>query len=80
MLARDTVSKLLAALRPPRYVRAPVGSVLDPFEDWICDNSMRMRRRHEARTRACGKNVARVAKLSVIHLHHCVSLWNKPVA
>jgi transposase len=36
-LARDTVSKLLAAPLPPRYVRAPGGSILDPFKDWICE-------------------------------------------
>ena len=34
-LARDTVSKLLAAERPPRYSRAPAGSILDPFKPWI---------------------------------------------
>ena len=36
-LARDTVSRLLAAPEPPRYVRALVGSILDPFKDWICE-------------------------------------------
>jgi transposase len=36
-LARDTVSRLLAASEPPKYVRAPAGSVLDPFKDWICE-------------------------------------------
>lgn len=36
-LARDTVSRLLAAPQPPRYVRAPAGSILDPFKDWICE-------------------------------------------
>lgn len=35
-LARDTVSRLLAAERPPRYSRAPAGSILDPCKDWIC--------------------------------------------
>lgn len=35
-LARDTVSRLLAAEAPPRYSRAPAGSILDPFKDWIC--------------------------------------------
>lgn len=35
-LARDTVSRLLAAEEPPRYSRAPAGSILDPFKDWIC--------------------------------------------
>ena len=36
-LARGRVSRLLAASEPPRYVRAPVGSMLDPFKDWICE-------------------------------------------
>lgn len=36
-LARDTVSRLLAAQAPPRYSRAPAGSILDPFKDWICE-------------------------------------------
>jgi transposase len=36
-LARDTVSRLLAAHAPPRYSRARAGSVLDPFKDWICE-------------------------------------------
>ena len=36
-LARDTVSRLLAAEAPPRYSRAPAGSILDPFKDWVCE-------------------------------------------
>jgi transposase len=36
-LARDTVAKLLAAEAPPKYSRARVGSILDPFKDWICE-------------------------------------------
>lgn len=36
-LARDTVSRLLAAETPPAYSRAPAGSILDPFKDWICE-------------------------------------------
>jgi transposase len=36
-LARDTVSRLLAAEEPPRYSRAPAASILDPFKDWICE-------------------------------------------
>lgn len=36
-LARDTVSRLLAADAPPRYSRAPAGSILDPFRGWICE-------------------------------------------
>ena len=31
------MSRLLAASAPPRYVRAPAGSILDPFKDWICE-------------------------------------------
>jgi transposase len=36
-LARDTVARLLASPAPPRYSRRPVGSKLDPFRDWICE-------------------------------------------
>jgi len=36
-LARETVGRLLVAQAPPRYSRAPAGSILDPFKDWICD-------------------------------------------
>ena len=36
-LHRDTVARLLAASEPPRYSRAPAGSKLDPFREWICD-------------------------------------------
>lgn len=36
-LARDTVGRLLAASVPPRYSRAPAGSIVDPFKDWICE-------------------------------------------
>jgi transposase len=36
-LHRDTVARLLAAAAPPRYERRPVGSKLDPFKDWICE-------------------------------------------
>jgi hypothetical protein len=36
-LARDTVSRLLAAEVPPRYARSPTGSILDPFKEWICE-------------------------------------------
>jgi len=35
-LARDTIARLLAAPVPPRYERRAVGSKLDPFRDWIC--------------------------------------------
>jgi transposase len=35
-LHRDTVARLLAASEPPRYQRAPAGSKLDPFKDWVC--------------------------------------------
>jgi transposase len=36
-LARDTVAKAVASETPPKYVRAPAGSKLDPFKDWICE-------------------------------------------
>ena len=36
-LHRDTVARLLAASEPPRYERAPAGSKLDPFKEWICE-------------------------------------------
>jgi len=34
---RDTVTRAVTGSRPPRYVRAPAGSKLDPFRDWICE-------------------------------------------
>jgi transposase len=34
-LHRQTVRRALAATQPPRYVRGPAGSKLDPFKDWI---------------------------------------------
>jgi transposase len=36
-LHRDTVARWLAAPAPPRYERMPVGSKLDPFKEWICE-------------------------------------------
>jgi transcriptional regulator with XRE-family HTH domain len=36
-LARDTVAKAVQREVPPRYCRAPAGSKLDPFKDWICE-------------------------------------------
>jgi transposase len=36
-LARVTVAKAVASETPPRYVRAPGGSKLDPFKEWICE-------------------------------------------
>lgn len=36
-LHRDTISRALAAETPPRYERAPTGSKLDPFKEWICE-------------------------------------------
>jgi transposase len=36
-LHRKTVRRALAAEMPPRYSRAPGGSKLDPFRDWICE-------------------------------------------
>jgi hypothetical protein len=35
-LARDTIAKAVASESPPKYFRAPAGSKLDPFKDWIC--------------------------------------------
>jgi transposase len=34
---RDTVTRAVNATTPPRYARAPAGSKLDPFRDWICE-------------------------------------------
>ena len=36
-LHRRTVRRALASSTPPRYVRAPAGSKLDPFREWICE-------------------------------------------
>jgi transposase len=36
-LARDTVARAVASQTPPKYVRAPAGSKLDPFREWICE-------------------------------------------
>jgi hypothetical protein len=36
-LARDTVARLLVASDPPKYRRESVGSKLDPFREWICE-------------------------------------------
>ena len=36
-LARDTVAKAVRAEAPPRYLRAPSGSKLDPFKERICE-------------------------------------------
>lgn len=34
---RDTVTRAVETTVPPRYVRASVGSKLDPFKEWICE-------------------------------------------
>jgi hypothetical protein len=34
---RDTITRALGAEAPPRYARAPAGSKLDPFRDWVCE-------------------------------------------
>jgi transposase len=34
---RKTIRRALSSDAPPRYVRAPVESKLDPFRDWICE-------------------------------------------
>jgi transposase len=36
-LHRKTIRRALSSDSPPRYVRAPAGSKLDPFKDWICE-------------------------------------------
>ncbi len=36
-LHRKTVRRALRAETPPRYVRAPAGSKVDPFKEWVCD-------------------------------------------
>jgi transposase len=36
-LHRKTIRRALAAETPPRYVRAPAASKLDPFREWICE-------------------------------------------
>jgi hypothetical protein len=34
---RDTIARAIESGAPPQYVRAPAGSKLDPFQDWICE-------------------------------------------
>src|SRR3954466_12646832 len=36
-LHRKTIRRALGAETPPGYSRAPAGSKLDPFRDWICE-------------------------------------------
>jgi len=36
-LARKTVARAVGSDRPPRYSRAPAGSKLDPFKEWVCE-------------------------------------------
>jgi transposase len=36
-LHRDTITRALAVGVPPRYERAPAGSKLDPYREWICE-------------------------------------------
>ena len=36
-LHRKTIRRALTAPIPPRYVRVPAGSKLDPFKEWICE-------------------------------------------
>jgi hypothetical protein len=36
-MSRQTVTRLLALDRPPRYERSPAGSMLDPFKDRIAE-------------------------------------------
>jgi transposase len=34
---RDTITRALGADAPPRYVRPPATSKLDPYREWICE-------------------------------------------
>jgi hypothetical protein len=34
---RDTITRAIERDVPPRYVRAPAGSKVDPFKDWVCE-------------------------------------------
>lgn len=34
---RDTVTRAIESKAPPKYSRAPAGSKLDPFKEWICE-------------------------------------------
>jgi DNA invertase Pin-like site-specific DNA recombinase len=34
---RDTITRALESDAPPKYERVAVGSKLDPFMDWICE-------------------------------------------
>ena len=34
---RDTITRAIESKAPPRYVRAPAGSKLDWFKEWICE-------------------------------------------
>jgi hypothetical protein len=34
---RDTITRAVESEMPPRYARAPTGSKVDPFKEWICD-------------------------------------------
>jgi transposase len=36
-LHRRTIRRALASEEPPRYVRAPAPSRLDPFREWVCE-------------------------------------------
>ena len=36
-LHRKTIRRALGSETPPEYSRAPAGSKLDPFRDWICE-------------------------------------------
>jgi transposase len=34
---RDTITRAIESNVPPKYSRAPAGSKLDPFKEWICE-------------------------------------------
>ena len=54
-LHRRTIRRALAASTPPRYERAPAGSKLDSFKEWICDQ---LRADPSIESRGCGRSPA----------------------
>jgi transposase len=62
---RDTIRRALSSDAPPRYVRAPVESKLDPFRDWICerlreDPAMQSLRLRELATRGSARSCSSI--------------------
>jgi transposase len=64
-LHRKTIRRALGSETPPEYSRAPAGSKLDPFRDWICEQlradptiqSLRLRERAAELGYAGGKTI-----------------------